>query len=752
MANLVKFVNVKNLATSTDISTGDWNVSTGKHYYDIIFDEASSRIITHGHEYKCDAIAFKGIQKLGGEIFKATETANTIIFQSSTLDLTVDADGVTINHKTIPTDNAAPTTKNAASVIRTVESIETSTNGHVTKVNNVSINLKVKGIHYIPSADAANFTISDSADTLGANAGVITGLKRDSNGHIISVLGGTLPTIPTTAEYSGQIVITDTSVNLANKASTNPFINFVQEGEKKSSARISGSNNITISADAIGNITVDGSLLATCASLDALKTGEVSTNTANIASVPSNLHSLKNTVSSTYAPKASPALTGTPTAPTAAADTSTTQIATTAMVQNAIIAKLKANDAMLFKGVVNKAGDLPNTHEQGWTYKVATAGAYAGGNCEVGDMIICVADGTTAKNSDWAIIQTNIDGAVTGPATSVTERVAVYNGTTGKVIKDGGKTINEIIAAAHSGSYKQITTSDLYRITTDNKGHIISAEQAIATADKLGGIKIGYSTSGKNYAIQLDANNKAYVNVPWTDNNTHYTVNAVCASTNTATADVSTTSNPSTFINIFENSEKRHSYQFKGSGITTITSNTDASKNTIITVNSSIPLAQTSVRGGIKTGYAQSGNNYPVQLSNEQAYVNVPWKNSVTKLVCTSTSTSSTEATTATPNTATFLNLFDDTTKRSSIQIKGENGVTASAINNIITIKGTTYTLSGLGGIGTINSSTTTYLTNATKSGTTATLGVITSTLASTGTGLATAPDVRQYLTWTEYV
>lgn len=640
MANLVKFVNVKNLATSTDISTGDWSVSAGKHYYDIIFDEASSRIITHGHEYKCDAIAFKGIQKLGGEVFKATETASTIIFQSSTLDLTVDADGVTINHKTIPTDNAAPTTKNAASVIRTVESIETSTNGHVTKVNNVSINLKVKDIHYIPSADAANFTISDSADTLGANAGVITGLKRDSNGHIISVLGGTLPTIPTTAEYSGQIVITDTSVNLANKASTNPFINFVQEGEKKSSARISGSNNITVYADTTGNITVDGSLLATQTSLDALKTDFVVPNTENIASVSSNLNSFKNTVSSTYAPKASPALTGTPTAPTAAADTSTTQIATTAMVQNAIIAKLKANDAMLFKGVVNKAGDLPNTHEQGWTYKVATAGTYAGGNCEVGDMIICVADGTTAKNSDWAIIQTNIDGAVTGPTTSVTERVAVYNGTTGKVIKDGGKTINEIIAAAHSDSYKQITTSDLYRITTDSKGHIISAEQAIATADNL---------------------------------------------------------------------------------------------------------------GGIKTGYAQSGNNYPVQLSNEQAYVNVPWENSVTKLVCTSTSTGSTEATTATPNTSTFLNLFDDTTKRSSIQIKGENGVTVSAINNIITIKGTTYTLSELGGIGTINSSTTTYLTNATKSGTTATLGVITSTLASTGTGLATAPDVRQYLTWTEY-
>ena len=36
-----------------------------------------------------------------------------------------------------------------------------------------------------------------------------------------------------------------------------------------------------------------------------------------------------------------------------------------------------------------------------------------------------------------------------------------------------------------------------------------------ATATTLGGIKIGYVQSGRNYPVQLDANNKAYVNVPW---------------------------------------------------------------------------------------------------------------------------------------------------------------------------------------------------------------------------------------------
>lgn len=42
-----------------------------------------------------------------------------------------------------------------------------------------------------------------------------------------------------------------------------------------------------------------------------------------------------------------------------------------------------------------------------------------------------------------------------------------------------------------------------------------------ATSSSYGGIQIGYTTSGKNYAVQLN-NGKAYVNVPWTDTDTNY--------------------------------------------------------------------------------------------------------------------------------------------------------------------------------------------------------------------------------------
>lgn len=43
-----------------------------------------------------------------------------------------------------------------------------------------------------------------------------------------------------------------------------------------------------------------------------------------------------------------------------------------------------------------------------------------------------------------------------------------------------------------------------------------------ATSTTLGGVKIGYTTTSKNYAVQLDKNGKMFVNVPWTDTNTTY--------------------------------------------------------------------------------------------------------------------------------------------------------------------------------------------------------------------------------------
>ena len=138
--------------------------------------------------------------------------------------------------------------------------------------------------------------------------------------------------------------------------------------------------------------------------------------------------------SKTYAYLDSPTFTGTPKAPTPSAGDDSTNIATTAFVTAAIAA---LGNAMIFKGVVNSNSDLPASHTIGWVYKVATAGTYAGVVCEVGDTIVCVSTGTVAADADWYVLQANIDGAVTGPASSTSGHIPTFSGTSGKVIQDG---------------------------------------------------------------------------------------------------------------------------------------------------------------------------------------------------------------------------------------------------------------------------------------------------------------------------
>ena len=112
---------------------------------------------------------------------------------------------------------------------------------------------------------------------------------------------------------------------------------------------------------------------------------------------------------------------------------------------------LGANDAMVYKGVIN-ASTNPNypAADAGHTYKVSAAGKIggaAGPNVEIGDMLICTTDGTAAGTqaavgANWTIVQTNIDGAVTGPGSAVSNNFASFSGTTGKVIADSGISID----------------------------------------------------------------------------------------------------------------------------------------------------------------------------------------------------------------------------------------------------------------------------------------------------------------------
>ena len=123
-----------------------------------------------------------------------------------------------------------------------------------------------------------------------------------------------------------------------------------------------------------------------------------------------------------------------------------------------------------------------------------------------GPMYFCVSESAST-------FATKFKEFTAGSATSVP-----WSGVTGKPT---------FATVATSGSYNDLTNKptipSLSGYATQNwvtsQGYLTSIPAA--TSSTYGGIQIGYTTSGRNYAVQL-SNGKAYVNVPWTDTNTNY--------------------------------------------------------------------------------------------------------------------------------------------------------------------------------------------------------------------------------------
>lgn len=126
-----------------------------------------------------------------------------------------------------------------------------------------------------------------------------------------------------------------------------------------------------------------------------------------------------------------------------------------------------------------------------------------------------------------------------------------------------------------------------------------------AAASTLGGVKVGYTTSGKNYKLQVDASGNAFVNVPWTDNNTTY---------NQATADTLG------LVKIgYSSSGKNYAVSLDSNGKMYV--NVPWTDN-----NTTYAQATSDNLGLVKIGYSANGKNYPVALDGSgKMFVNVPW-------------------------------------------------------------------------------------------------------------------------------
>lgn len=262
-------------------------------------------------------------------------------------------------------------------------------------------------------------------------------------------------------------------------------------------------------------------------------------------------------------------------------------------IQNKINQSFVANDAMRFKGtigltsannyIINGAGaEFPSkTAEVGDTYRVVTAGRYAGVQCEVGDLLICIIADSTGKNTAWTVAQTNINGQIYHTINGVqkgfysndTDTFSIFAPTTAGALRQvltsrGGNSApiwtnqSEITAggltdAAKKALFTALTyTNDILTVTiggTTKTATIhgrravnVNSTEVLAISDstalkfvngngvsfiwdsKNKNLSVNANTNfstdlvNKNYAVKVDSNQQLYVNVPWS--NTTYNV------------------------------------------------------------------------------------------------------------------------------------------------------------------------------------------------------------------------------------
>lgn len=163
------------------------------------------------------------------------------------------------------------------------------------------------------------------------------------------------------------------------------------------------------------------------------------------------------------------------------------------------------SQALVFRGVATSADSLNTTTAKvGDVYIADTsknAFSVGGQTIESGDMIIAqTVTSTPTPSVTWAVVQANINGAVTATADITAEHV---------VVGSGRKTV------------KGLTPSAGYLYWNGTK-HVYQTPPAyslpLAASGVRGGIQIGYTDSPNNrkYGLKLE-NEKAYVTVNWKD-------------------------------------------------------------------------------------------------------------------------------------------------------------------------------------------------------------------------------------------
>ena len=312
---------------------------------------------------------------------------------------------------------------------------DTSLDGTLTVEGNASLiaNLSVGGTFTLTGAATLNGTLEVAGDatlesdlavgesaTIGgtfgvtgnasfvANVTVGGGLEVEGTttlGDTLSVTGNATLEADLAVEGNASVVGTFVTTGAATFEDT---VDIESDATVGGTLGVTGAVNFASTLGVTGNATVGGTLgvtgLATLASLTV-------TGTAVIGDGSGDAVTIKGTVVNAYS-------SGLFANANAAAWRTSLDVYDKAYIDGLIAAQ----DAMVFKGVIDCSTN-PNypAADRGWTYRVSVAGKIggtSGASVEAGDILICTVDATVAGNhatvgANWAIIQVNIDGAVT---------------------------------------------------------------------------------------------------------------------------------------------------------------------------------------------------------------------------------------------------------------------------------------------------------------------------------------------------
>lgn len=277
----------------------------------------------------------------------------------------------------------------------------------------------------------------------------------------------------------------------------------------------------------------------------------------------------------------------------------------------------KANDIDLSKYAL-KTDNAPTATKLQAARTIALSGAVTGSvSSDFGDNVTI---STTLANFDASKIASGTISIDRLPKAALERLVVVANDTARFALTTATAQSGDTVKVTSTG--KMYLIKDESKLSSEDGYEPYTASQAssvpwsgvtgkpstfappTSSATVLGGIKVGYTTSGKNYKVQLDSSGNAYVNVPWTDNSTTY---------NEATADT---------LGLV-----KIGYASNGKNYAVLLANGKMYVNVPWTDNNTTYSQATSDNLGlVKIGYSANGKNYPVALDgNGKMYVNVPW-------------------------------------------------------------------------------------------------------------------------------